>query len=152
MTLTVRIFRESSKPFIKTGHFRQGDALLCDMLNICWEIIVKRRPSIRNPAKTAHVTVQWHPNWWQRVSSRFQVSWKLHQYQQPNKMTLCNEQSSSIEVRFVEGSVMHMITGCIKTLPSEISSFTSLRKLLTKILSSLVAIGLLPLDFQDTLA
>ena len=38
----VRIAKKASKPFATTRGFRQGDALSCDLFNICLEIIVRR--------------------------------------------------------------------------------------------------------------
>ena len=38
----IRIAKKSSKPFKTTKGFRQGDALSCDLFNLCLEIIVRR--------------------------------------------------------------------------------------------------------------
>ncbi|WP_333765086.1 reverse transcriptase domain-containing protein, partial [Streptomyces sp. IBSBF 2390] len=38
----VRIAKQVSEPFTTTKGFRQGDALSCDLFNICLEVIVRR--------------------------------------------------------------------------------------------------------------
>ena len=38
----VRINRNSSQPFTTTKGFRQGDALSCDLFNICLEIAIRK--------------------------------------------------------------------------------------------------------------
>lgn len=53
----VRIAKNASEPFATTVGFRQGDALSCDLFNICLEIIV-RRARIQSLGNITRTSVQ----------------------------------------------------------------------------------------------